>query len=74
MIGDTSSKINWTYFRRLVGAGIALLGAFFLIEHIYHWGFEFYDIIGHEYLGLLLILVGIALTLRFNKTGDEEVK
>ncbi len=72
MLGDTSSKVNWTYVRRLFGAGIALLGAFLLIEHIYHWGFEFYDIIGHEYLGLLLILVGIALTIRFNKTSEDE--
>jgi hypothetical protein len=72
MLGDTSSKIDWQYVRRLFGAGIALLGSFLLIEHIYHWGFELYDIIGHEWLGLLLIVLGILLTLRTNKTSTPD--
>lgn len=46
-----------------IGAGAALI-----IEHIHMWGeFTFYDFIGHEWLGLLLILAGIILNLNLSK-------
>jgi uncharacterized membrane protein YfcA len=72
MLGDTSSKVDWQYVRRLFGCALVVLGAFLLGEHIYHWGFELYDIIGHEWLGLLLIVLGILLTLRTNKTSTPD--
>lgn len=52
------------YYRRLWGSASILIGAFLLIEHIYQWGFQAYDIIGHEYLGLLLVLIGCFAALR----------
>lgn len=64
---------DWTYVRRLFGTAMVVLGAFLLGEHIYHFGFEFYDIIGHEYLGLGFILAGIFLTMRWRREpGDTE--
>jgi uncharacterized membrane protein YdcZ (DUF606 family) len=59
-----------SYVRRLFGAALVVVGAFFLAEHVYQFGFELYDIIGHEYLGLLLILSGAALTLRWKRTVE----
>ncbi len=59
------------YVRRMFGAGLVLSGAYFLAEHIYNFGFEFYDIIGHEYLGLGLILAGVLLTMRWKRGPDD---
>lgn len=56
------------YYRKLFGGGSILLGAYFVIEHIWNIGeFSFYDFIGHEWLGLLLIVVGILLNINFSK-------
>ncbi len=63
---------DWLYIRRLCGTALVVLGAFFLGEHIYRFGFEFYDIIGHEYLGLALILAGCLLTIRWKKEPGVE--
>jgi hypothetical protein len=59
-----------TYLRRLFGAALIVLGGFLLVEHVYRFGFEVYDLLGHEYLGLLLIVVGAAFTARFKRTVD----
>ena len=45
---DTSSKIHLTTL---------LVGSFLWIEHCYQWGFQFWDFLGHEWLGLILILI-----------------
>lgn len=51
--------MNWPYNCRLVGTGLVILGAFFLGEHIYRWGFDPLDFIGHEWVGALLVVAGI---------------
>ena len=39
-------------------AGLFILGSFLLAEHIFEWGvFQARDIIGHEYLGALLMIL-----------------
>lgn len=60
------SKIK--YSKNLFGMVLIAVGAFLVIEHIYMWGsFDFYDIIGHEWLGLLLFIIGCIINLDFNK-------
>ena len=66
------SGIDWTYVRRLFGAGLVVLGAFLLAEHVYRFGFEFYDIIGHEYLGLALILGGALMNMRWRPSKEPD--
>ncbi len=68
----TDPGTDWTYVRRLFGAALVVLGSFLLTEHIYRFGFEFYDIIGHEYLGLALILAGVFLTMRWKRSTVED--
>lgn len=47
------------YYRQLCAAGCIVLGAFLLIEHLFRWGgFDFNDLIGHEYYGLALMIIG----------------
>jgi len=56
------------YNKKLFGVGFIGLGAFFVIEHILVWDeFSFWDFIGHEWLGLLLILVGIGMNVNYSK-------
>lgn len=56
------------YTKNLFGMGSIIIGAGLIIEHIYMWGeFSFYDLIGHEWLGFVLIIVGIILNLNFSK-------
>ncbi len=61
---------DWLYVRRMFATALVILGAWFLAEHIYRFGFEFYDIIGHEYLGLLCILCGVLLAMRWKRTTE----
>lgn len=58
---------NPSYYRRLWGAAFTAFGAFMLIEHIYTWGFQFWDFIGHEWLGLLMIVVGVFTAIDFDR-------
>lgn len=56
------------YLKNLSGILSIMIGAGLIIEHIYMWGeFSFYDFIGHEWLGFVLIIVGIILNLNFSK-------
>ena len=51
-------------------------GAFLIIEHIWNFGeFTFWDFIGHEWLGFLLIILGIGLNVNWSKEGfSSELK
>jgi len=64
-------EIKKTYIKRLYGGGLIALGAFFLIEHVYSWGFDWNDFLGHEYLGIYLILIGSALGIWANKGAKK---
>lgn len=62
------------YVKKLYGAGAVTLGAYFLIEHIYHFGFEWNDFLGHEWLGVYLIISGILAGMWANKFQKKEKK
>ena len=59
------------YVKKLYGAASVGLGALLLIEHIYNFGFEWNDFLGHEYLGVALILSGIGLGIWANKGAKK---
>ncbi|MCW7077199.1 MAG: hypothetical protein ACXQS6_04785 [Candidatus Syntropharchaeales archaeon] len=44
------------YELRLLGTVMVLVGAFLTGEHIYRWGFEPYDLVGHEWYGIALFI------------------
>ena len=63
------------YSKNLFGMLIIASGAFLIIEHIFMWGeFSFFDFIGHEYGGLLLIIIGILLNVNFKTPLSSEIK
>ena len=54
------------YIKNLSGVCLIGLGAFLLIEHIWSWGeLSFFDFLGHEWLGLIMIIVGVGLNISF---------
>lgn len=59
------------YVKKLYAAGFAVVGSFFLIEHLYNFGFEWNDFLGHEYLGFFLILIAIALGIWANNGAKK---
>ena len=68
MLTGVNLKSDNTYYKNLWGSAVILLGAFFLVEHIWSWGYlSLFDFIGHEYLGVLLIIGGILLNLKWKK-------
>ena len=49
------------YDLRLLAATLAAAGSFLLIEHLYLYGFDVFDIVGHEWYGLILIMVAVVV-------------
>jgi len=63
-----------TYFKKLWGSAAILFGAGLITEHIWSWGvFETLDFIGHEWLGVALIVFGIVLNAQ-NTGLSKEIK
>lgn len=57
-----------SYLKKLFGVCSIVTGGFLVGEHIWTWEeFSFFDFIGHEWLGLILILFGIGLNINFSK-------
>jgi hypothetical protein len=70
--GDTEAEVSagqmsWTYVRRLASVSIILPGAFLLCEHVYRYGLDFHDPLGHDWLGLGMIIVGALLATRMEE-------
>lgn len=59
-------------FKRLGSALLIISGGFLLLEHILTYdGIDLFDFLGHEWLGILLILSGI---LSANRWGRLKLK
>jgi uncharacterized membrane protein YoaK (UPF0700 family) len=59
------------YYKKLWSVALILLGAYLIIEHILVWGqLDFMDFWGHEWLGFILILIGIIVNTNFKKIGE----
>jgi len=54
---ETKKKYNL----RLAGSVSVVAGAFLLVEHIYNFGFEPLDFVGHEWYGVILVSIGCVL-------------
>lgn len=62
------------YSKNLYGMISIGVGAILVIEHIWSWGeFSVKDLLGHEWLGLLLIVGGIIANLNFKTPWSKEL-
>jgi len=63
------------YSKNLFGMLFIAAGAFLMIEHIFMWGeFSFFDFLGHEWLGLILVIFGAVLNFNFKTPLSSELK
>ena len=59
-------------FKKLGSIGLIGFGTFLLIEHIYSYGgIDLWDLLGHEWLGIILVISGI---LSANRWGRLKLK
>jgi len=57
--------IDWEYIKKLISLCAIIVGATLLIEHLMTWGgFDWGDWLGHEFYGLILIIIGFIVGLR----------
>ena len=73
MTGESiPTKENWRklapYYKKLVSAGMIVLGSFLLLEHLFEYeGFDLLDFIGHEYYGIGLIAGAFLLSMKWSQ-------
>jgi len=59
------------YYKKLISMITIVTGSALLLEHLFTWGgFDLLDFQGHEYYGLILIIIGFAVSSRLKK-GDK---
>jgi len=59
--------------KKLIGMSSIILGSFLILEHIYTYGgIDLLDILGHEWLGIIFILIGILVANRWNNMKLNE--
>lgn len=64
-----SKKLD--YYRKLISFICILAGSGLLIEHLFSWGgYDLLDFCGHEWYGLILIIIGFIVSGRWQK-GKE---
>ena len=63
-------KQEW---KKLGSISLIGVGSFLLIEHIYSYsGIDFWDLLGHESIGIVLIIVGILTANRWGRLKMKE--
>ena len=61
-----------TEWKKLGSMGLIGFGSFLILEHIYSYGgVDLFDILGHEWMGIVLIVVGL---LAANKWGALKMR
>lgn len=79
MTGESiPTKENWRrlapYYKKLVSAGLIVLGSFLMLEHLFEFGgFDLLDWIGHEYYGGGMILAGFLLSMKWGQWKELEL-
>ena len=65
MNSGTKPKVGFDYYKKLLSGFLIVGGVFLLLEHLFTWGFfEWGDWIGHEWYGLILIIIGFVISLK----------
>ncbi len=50
------------YYRKLLSLCFLLVGSFLMGEHIYNYGFDIGDLLGHETYGFVMIILAILIS------------
>lgn len=60
----TGNSYNWRRNRKIAGFGLFSFGVFMIIEHYFSYGGMDIEIIGHEYWGIISIIIGFILMIK----------
>ena len=64
---DTSPRCM-KYYKKLGSGLLIVAGSFLLLEHLFNFsGFDFFDLLGHEYYGVAMIGAGFLLSLKYKQ-------
>ena len=61
------SKSCMKYYRKLVGALLIIGGGALMIEHLFNFGGFDIEILGHEFFGIVMIVIGYLLCLKWEQ-------
>jgi len=68
MTGESSfSEHCLQYYRWLISGALLAVGNFLLWEHFIRFGGFDLELLGHEYYGLALILLGFLIAIKWNQ-------
>ncbi|MCK5609055.1 hypothetical protein KAR91_44685 [Candidatus Pacearchaeota archaeon] len=68
-------KSHAPYYMRLLGMALTAGGAILIIEHnIKHDGLDLLDLLGHEYYGITMIIVGFLLSIKWEQWKTLDLK
>ena len=60
-------------FKKLGSMILIGVGSFLIIEHIYSYGgIDLWDILGHEWMGIVLIVAGVLTANRWGRLQAKE--
>ena len=63
------SKVCMKYYKKLVGGLLILGGGFLLLEHLFNFGGFDIEILGHEFYGIAMIVIGYLLCMKWGQMG-----
>lgn len=63
----TGYSWNRKYNKKMVSCLLFIGGAFLLVEHVYNFDGMDFEIIGHEILGIGMIITGFILSLKWKQ-------
>jgi len=64
------SKPCLIYYKKLISGLFIVGGGFLLIEHLFSFGGFDIEILGHEYYGIGMIILGFLLSLKWGQIKD----
>lgn len=67
-LDDSNDEVGKGYKKKLISGASIVTGLFLIIEHIIVFGqLEFWDFLGHEWLGIILVILGLSGFTRFKR-------
>lgn len=64
MTGYSWSKPYW---HKMVSCLLVVSGSFLILEHMYHFGGVDIELLGHEWLGLAMIILAFLLSMKYEQ-------
>ena len=64
------SPMCMEYYKKIVGAMLILGGGFLLLEHLFNFGGFDIEILGHEFYGVAMIVIGYLLCMKWGQLGS----